>query len=40
MAGICDAGVAAVPAVSVPVEPSELTAAMAPPEFWLSAVVK
>src|SRR5690348_117069 len=40
MAGICEAGVAAVPLVSVPVSPSELSAARAPPVFTLSAVVK
>ena len=40
MAGICDAGVAAVPLVSVPVSPSALSAAIAPPELALSAVVK
>ncbi len=40
MAGICDAGVAAVPLVSVPVSPSVVSAAMAPPELALSAVVK
>src|SRR5215475_2198176 len=37
MAGICEAGVAWVPLVSVPVAPS---AASAPPVFTLSAVVK
>ncbi len=40
MAGICDAGVAAVPLVSVPVSPRVVSAAIAPPEFALSAVVK
>ena len=40
MAGICEAGVAAVPLVSVPVSPSALSAASAPPDFTLSAVVK
>src|SRR5215467_12283918 len=40
IAGICEAGVAAVPLVSVPVSPSALSAASAPPEFTLSAVVK
>jgi hypothetical protein len=40
MAGICEAGVAAVPLVSVPVSPSAWSAAIAPPEFALSAVVK
>jgi hypothetical protein len=38
--GICEAGVAEVPLVSVPVSPRELSAAMAPPELALSAVVK
>src|SRR5215813_6961994 len=40
MAGICEAGVAWVPLVSVPVAPSVLSAASAPPVFTLSAVVK
>ena len=40
MAGICDAGVAWVPLVSVPVAPSAFSAAIAPPDFTLSAVVK
>jgi hypothetical protein len=40
IAGICEAGVAAVPLVSVPVSPRALSAAMAPPELALSAVVK
>ena len=40
MAGICEAGVAAVPLVSVPVSPSVLSAASAPPVFTLSARVK
>ena len=40
IAGICDAGVAALPLVSVPVSPSASSAAIAPPEFALSAVVK
>ena len=40
MAGICEAGVAAVPLVSVPVSPSACSAASAPPDFTLSAVVK
>jgi hypothetical protein len=40
MAGICEAGVAAVPLVSVPVSPSVPSAAIAPPDFALSAVVK
>src|ERR1700685_3361771 len=39
-AGICEAGVAAVPLVSVAVSPSVASAAMAPPDFTLSAVVK
>ena len=39
-AGICEAGVAAVPLVSVAVSPSVCRAAMAPPDFTLSAVVK
>jgi hypothetical protein len=39
-AGICEAGVAAVPLVSVAVSPSVARAAMAPPDFTLSAVVK
>src|SRR5258705_4586119 len=40
MAGICEDGVAAVPLVSEAVSPSVCRAAMAPPEFTLSAVVK
>jgi len=40
MAGICEAGVAAVPLVSEPVSPSASSAAIAPPDFALSAVVK
>ena len=40
MAGICEAGVAWVPLVSLPVAPSVLSAASAPPVFALSAVVK
>src|SRR5215469_14000013 len=40
MAGICEAGVAWVPLVSVPVAPSVVSAAIAPPVFALSAVVK
>src|ERR1022692_3492211 len=40
IAGICEAGVAAVPLVSVPVSPSALRAASAPPDLTLSAVVK
>jgi len=40
MAGICEAGVAAVPLVSVPDSPSASRAAIAPPVFALSAVVK
>src|SRR6266516_2905571 len=40
MAGICEAGVAAVPLVSVPVSPSACSAAIAPPDFALSEVVK
>src|SRR5471032_3553142 len=40
IAGICDAAVAAVPLVSVPVSPSALSAAIAPPDLALSAVVK
>jgi len=40
MAGICEAGVAAVPLVSDPVSPRVPSAASAPPEFTLSAVVK
>src|ERR1700691_2304903 len=40
MAGIWDAGVSAVPLVSVPVSPSVSRAAIAPPEFALFAVVK
>src|SRR6266705_6720912 len=39
-AGICEAGVAAVPLVSVPDSPSACRAAIAPPDFTLSAVVK
>jgi len=40
IAGIWDAGVSAVPLVSVPVSPSASSAAIAPPLFALSAVVK
>ena len=40
MAGICEAGVALVPLVSVPVSPSVCSAAIAPPELALSEVVK
>src|SRR5215472_12514332 len=40
IAGIWDVGVAAVPLVSVPVSPSLDSAASAPPDFTLSAVVK
>ena len=40
IAGICEDGVADVPLVSVPVSPRALSAAMAPPELALSAVVK
>src|SRR5580698_3528514 len=40
IAGICDAGVAAVPLVSVAVSPSAWNAAIAPPDLALSAVVK
>ena len=40
IAGICDAAVAAVPLVSVPFSPSAFSAASAPPDFTLSAVVK
>src|SRR6266542_4509354 len=40
MAGICDAAVAAVPLVSVPFSPSAFSAASAPPDLTLSAVVK
>src|SRR5262249_9111255 len=40
IAGICDAAVAAVPLVSVPFSPSRLSAASAPPDLTLSAVVK
>src|SRR5438067_10437053 len=40
IAGICDAAVACVPLVSVPFSPSRLSAASAPPDFTLSAVVK
>ena len=40
MAGSWEADVAAEPLVSVPVEPSSLTAASAPPVFTLSATVK
>jgi hypothetical protein len=40
IAGICDDGVADVPLVSLPVSPRVSSAAMAPPEFALSAVVK
>jgi len=40
MAGICEDGVAVVPLVSVPVSPRASSAAIAPPELALSAVVK
>src|SRR5689334_5886262 len=40
MAGSSDAGVAAVPLVSVPVSPSSWSAAMAPPNLAVSATVK
>src|ERR1022692_2922836 len=40
MAGICEAGVAAVPLVSVPVSPSAVSAEIAPPVLALSEVVK
>jgi len=40
MAGICEAGVAWVPLVSVPVSPSAYKDAIAPPDFALSDVVK
>ena len=40
MTGSWDAGVSAVPLVSVPVSPSASSAAIAPPVFALSAVVK
>src|SRR5437870_867651 len=40
MAGICEAGVALVPLVSVPDSPSVCSAEIAPPELALSAVVK
>ena len=40
MAGICDAGVAAVPLVSVPLSPRVSSAEIAPPVLALSAVVK
>src|SRR5471032_997936 len=40
MAGICEAGVAAVPLVSVPDSLSAFRAAIAPPDLALSAVVK
>ncbi len=40
MAGSCDAEVAAEPLVSLPVSPSVLSAARAPPVFTLSATVK
>ena len=40
MAGISDAGVAAVPLVSVPVSPSCCSAAIAPPNLAVSATVK
>jgi hypothetical protein len=40
MAGIWAAGVPAVPLVSVPVSPRASSAAIAPPELALSAVVK
>src|SRR5450755_1803501 len=39
-AGICEAGVASVPLVSLPVSPRALSAASAPPDFTLSEVVK
>src|SRR3954451_18671154 len=40
MAGICEAAVAAEPLVSVPVSPSSLSAASAPPDLALSDTVK
>jgi hypothetical protein len=40
MAGICEDGVSAVPLVSVPDSFSVCSAASAPPELTLSAVVK
>src|SRR6476619_3907150 len=40
IAGICEAAVACVPLVSVPFSPSLFSAASAPPDFTLSAVVK
>src|SRR3954447_4744269 len=40
IAGICEAAVAAVPLVSVPFSPSFFSAARAPPDLTLSAVVK
>src|SRR5262245_53638566 len=40
IAGICEAAVACVPLVSVPFSPSFLSAASAPPDLTLSAVVK
>src|SRR5215471_15725828 len=40
IAGICEAGVAAVPLVSVPLSLSAFRAAIAPPDLALSAVVK
>src|ERR1700743_555585 len=40
IAGICEAGVADVPLVSVPLSPRALSGAIAPPEPALSAVVK
>jgi hypothetical protein len=40
IAGICDDAVAVVPLVSLPVSPSASSAAIAPPEPALSAVVK
>jgi hypothetical protein len=40
IAGICEAAVACVPLVSVPFSPSSFSAASAPPDFTLSAVVK
>jgi hypothetical protein len=40
MAGIWEAGVSAVPLVSVPVSLRASSAAIAPPDFALSAVVK
>ena len=40
IAGICEAGVAAVPLVSVPLSFSAFSAAIAPPDLALSEVVK